>query len=149
MNRLCVRLSIWACLLLLPSMAAAQLRVEPSRPRSGDTVVVTLPERPDTGTQTLVTTRFPGSRVETTAELTGQVDGQGVRWEVVVDEPGLFRLQAGTESTTIMVGYATSPPSGWFILLLALVSLGGLTAWGMLGASPMDGVADPPDTDPA
>jgi hypothetical protein len=148
MNGRSAGLWVWVCLLLLPSMAEAQLHVEPSRPGPGETVVVTLPDRVDADRQVLVVTRFPGSRVETTSEVVGQLDGQGVRWDVVIAEPGLIRLQAGADSTNIMVGYATSPPGGWLILLLALVSLGGLTVWGMFGALPAEDSADTPASDP-
>lgn len=129
------RLLAVAAALVLCATAHAELQVEtPSETIPGETI--TIVDSEGCGGALLVT-YYPGSRIEQTSELqpaAEQPDGQGVRYAFVPDRSGLVRLTAAESSTTIMVGYPRAPRMGIVMLIVAILSLGGLSAVGLRNA---------------
>lgn len=130
-----LRLLTIAAVLLLASVAHAELVVEaPASAVPGETFSVV---DTDGASTELTVTYYPGSRIEEAGDplpAAEQSDGQGVRYAFVPHRSGLVRLTAGDASTTIMVGYPRAPLMGIVMLVVALLSLGGLSAIGLKNA---------------
>lgn len=114
--------------LILPSAALAQLVLTPERPLVGQPLTISLADgTPLEGSG--AATFAPGTVVPRQVALQDASADPGFQW--TPDAPGLWDVNVGDDSITIVVGRDAVPIPGLMVLVVAAASLIFLSAWGL------------------